>query len=591
MGLIPQNYLDDILARVDIVEVISGYIPLKKAGRNFKANCPFHHEKTPSFMVSPEKQIYRCFGCGESGNAFKFLMRYERLDFLEAVEILARKAGVQLPQSKPQDYKTVGLATRLFQVNEIASSFFFSKLRSSQGDTARAYLLKRGLKEETIEFFKIGYAPAAWDGLISYFRSKGISLSLLEKAGLILTKETGGYYDRFRNRIIFPVVDIKERVMGFGARVLDNTLPKYINSPETPIYTKGRNLFGLWAAKDAIRQADRVVIVEGYLDCIVPFQFGVHNIVASLGTALTVEQVRLLKRYTNNVVVVFDGDKAGELASLRSLEIFIEEGMDVGIVSLPSGFDPDSFVQRYGIEEFKKMILAPEGFFDYKLKNLVRNNSLDKPSGKARIVNEMLVTISKFKNAILKSEYVKRLAEQLDVKEDALFLELNKVKPDYHYRATNSNECQKLSCNPTELLLLRIILQQPKLINEVKSGLSISDLQDTDIGTVLEYIFKLSAEGRTIEPSSLLNHFSEERIARIICECSLSQGDELEDKERILKDCLRRIKAQGIRLRRRLLHEKIKAAQIAGDEELVRNLMQEFHELVKSDLSTSGVLS
>ena len=356
-GLIPENILEDILGRVDIVEVISGYIPLKRAGRNFKALCPFHHEKTPSFMVSPDKQIYHCFACGVGGNAFNFLMQYERLEFPEAVEALARKAGVNLPKDQKQDQRAVSLITQLYKINELAADFYAHNLISSQGSSARSYFLKRGLKDETIKTFNLGFAHDRWDLLINYLRAKGISLSLLEKAGLVLAKEGGGYYDRFRNRLIFPILDIKSRVLGFGARVLGDALPKYMNSPETPIYIKGKNVYGLNFAHEAIREEDAVVVVEGYLDFIIPYQAGVHNIVASLGTAFTPDQAKLLKRYTHNVVMVYDADKAGELASLRSLDIFIDEDMNVKVASLPLGSDPLS------LDAPSNMMLAKKEFF------------------------------------------------------------------------------------------------------------------------------------------------------------------------------------------------------------------------------------
>ncbi|MEI6632048.1 MAG: CHC2 zinc finger domain-containing protein, partial [bacterium] len=250
-GRIPQNLLEDILGRVDIVELILGYIPLKRSGRNFKTNCPFHHEKTPSFTVSPDRQIYHCFGCGAGGNAFSFLMQYERLEFLEAVETLAKKAGVNLPQIQKQDPGVSNLITQLYKINELATAFYADNLNASAGNQGRDYLLKRGIKEESIKLFKLGFAPDKWDSLINYFRARGASLSILEKAGLVLAKGSGGYYDRFRNRVIFPIFDIKSRTLGFGARLLPeganpdsgNTQAKYINSPETAIYIKERNLY------------------------------------------------------------------------------------------------------------------------------------------------------------------------------------------------------------------------------------------------------------------------------------------------------------------------------------------------------------
>jgi DNA primase len=570
------------LNKIDIVELISGYIPLKRAGRNFKTLCPFHHEKTASFMVSPERQIYHCFGCGVSGNAFKFLMQYERLEFPEAVETLAKRAGVALPESQKSDDKTASLITQLYRINELAAIFYNNMLNSPEGKEAKNYLLKRSIKEETIKLFKLGYAPRNWDALIDYLRAKNSSLHILEKAGLILAKEGGGYYDRFRNRIIFSIFDIKSRVLGFGARVLDNTLPKYVNSPETLIYTKGRNLYGLNLAKDAIRQNDYAVVVEGYLDCIIPYQEGLSNIVASLGTALTYEQARLLKRYTHNIVMVYDGDDAGELATLRSLDIFVEEGMNVKVVSLPGGFDPDLFVRKNGIVKFKEKIQVAETLFDYKLKILKSRHNPSGVEGKARISSEMLPTINKFKNAVLKSEYIKGLAQELEVEEDALWQEIKKVKPDTSYRDLNQGPLKKpLNINPTERLLMKLMLEEAELAEYVRNCLEPADFQDERICRIVSILFDLIGQGKTIEPRNLINYLGEDDISQIICESTFLPEMSLPNREKVIDDCIERLKSQRTRLKKQHLHDQIKRAQALGDEENLQRLIQEFDQLIK----------
>lgn len=580
-GYIPQNILDDILSRVDIVEVISGYIPLKRAGRNFKALCPFHHEKTASFMVSPSRQIYHCFGCGESGNAFKFLMRYERLEFPEAVETLAKKAGVVLPKVQKQDSQTTNLITQLYKINELAVLFYRDNLNSLQAQGIKDYLLKRGLKEETIKLFKLGYAQDKWDALINHLRSKNISLSLLEKAGLILTKETGGYYDRFRKRIILPIFDIKSRPIGFGARVVDDTLPKYVNSPETPIYTKGRNLYGLNFSCDAIRESDCAVMVEGYLDFILPFQEGLKNIVASLGTALTTEQVRLVKRYTHNVVMIYDADDAGELATLRTLDIFIEEGMTVKVVSLPEGFDPDLFVRKMGIQKFKERIEQADNLFDYKLKILKSRYNIKDIEGKSKVASEMLFSINKFKNAVLKSEYIKRLSEDLNVREDALLQELNKIKTDKTYADLNMPEKRALNINPTERLLVKLMLEETGLINYVRNNLEPADFNDERISRIISILFDLVEQGKAIETHKLINYFEGDDLLQLVCESAFSSDIPGENREKIIDDCIQRLKNEKLKLKKQYLHEQIKTAQDSGDEERLYRLMQEFHHLIK----------
>jgi DNA primase len=585
-GRIPEHILEEILSRTDIVEVVSGYIPLKRAGRNYKANCPFHHEKTPSFVVSPDRQIYHCFGCGKGGNVFSFLMEYERLEFLETVELLARKAGIALPEKQERDDKTANLTTLLYKVNELASAFYARNLISQHPQSAKQYLLKRGIKEETISRFRLGVAFDKWDALIIHLRDQHISLSTLEKAGLILAKDAGGYYDRFRNRIVFPIFDIKSRPVAFGARVLDASLPKYINSPETPLYSKGKNLYGLNFAKDAIRDLDSVIIVEGYLDCIVPSQEGVENIVASLGTALTFEQARLLKRYTHNVVMVYDPDKAGELATLRGLDIFVEEGMSVRIVSLPQGCDPDLYVRKYGIEKLKMLIAGAADLFDFKLKVLRSRYNASEVAGKAKISHEMLLTIQKFKSAVMRSEYLKRLAEALHVHEEALLQDLQQLKAGPSVRdEAIGHKRSVVPVSPTERLLLKLMLEEAECINKIRAQVNLEDFQDARVVRIVESIFDIIDQGRDVESSKLINHLQgQEEVLQIICESCLLPDIEEGQKEKVIQDCIQRLKSQRLWEKKQQLQNEINSAQDGGDEEKLNSLMQEFNRLIKSPI-------
>ena len=584
-GLIPENILEDILSRINIVEIISEYLPLKRAGRNFKATCPFHHEKTPSFMVSPDRQIYHCFGCGESGNAFKFLMRYERLDFPEAVEILARKAGVVLPQVKREDVQAVSVGTQLYKINELALGFYQSVLQSTAGAQAKDYLLKRDIKEESIKSLGLGFAADKWDGLMNFLRAKGIGLSLLEKAGLILPRDNGGYYDRFRQRVMFPIFDIKSRIIGFGGRILiqtDKNQAKYVNSPETPIYTKGRNLYGLNLAKEAIRQADAVVVVEGYLDFMLPYQEGVQNIVASLGTALTEEQARLIKRYTHNVVMVYDADDAGQMATLRSLDIFIEEGMNVRVASLPPGIDPDLFVRKNGIDNFKQLVASADDLFDYKLKILKSQYQAGQIQGKAKICAEMLPTIGRFKNEILKSEYIKKLAEKLHLEEDALLQELAKLgtKDNKPVSAAPTRK-SSWAVNPTEKLLIKLMLAENELIEQIRQHLEPADFQDERTAKIVSLMFDLSGQGKAVEPNKLMNHLDDATSLEFICESVFNSEVSPENKEKVVSDCIRLLKNKRVFIARQRMQEEIKAAEDIGDQEQLGRLKEEFCNLIK----------
>ena len=584
-GRIPDNILEDILSRTNIVELISGYIPLKRAGRNFRACCPFHHEKTPSFMVSPERQIYHCFGCQAGGNAFNFLIQYERLEFREAVEMLAKKVGVELPTDSTQDNPSASLATGVYKVNELAVTYFQNLLNSPSGDFARGYLAKRGLNPETIKLFSLGFSSEKWDGLINFLRQKNVNLSFIEKAGLALTKSGGGYYDRFRNRIIFPIFDVRGRPIAFGGRVTDEGMPKYMNSPETACYVKGRNLYGLNLSKDAIRQANQAVVVEGYLDFIIPYQSGIRNIVASLGTALTSDQIRLLRRYAENVVMVYDPDEAGQLATLRSLDMFIEEGVNVRVASLPEGFDPDTFVRKNGPEAFNNLINSALTLFDYKLKVLKGRHDVSGAEGKAKVCSEMLPTINRFKDAVLKSEYLKKLSEELHVKEEALFEELKKVKTDLPYAPVLQNEKKPaIKAHPAEKLLIRLMLEESELISRIRDSVDPADFHDENISRVVSIMFDLSQQGKSIVPNNLMTYFQDENINQFLCEAAFEPELSAEQKDKIIQDCVKRLKSESLRFKKQQLHEEIKAAQHLGDEEKVDHLMREFHGLIKKEV-------
>lgn len=592
----PQSILDDILSRLDIVEIISSYLPLKRAGRNFKAVCPFHHEKTPSFMVSPDRQIYHCFGCHSGGNLFRFLMQYERMQFFEAVEVLAKKAGVTLPETKKCDAETENFVTQLYKVNELAALFYAQNLNSDgSSSVAKKYLAKRGIKEETIQLFKLGLAADRWNALIDHSRPKGVNLSLLEKAGLILPKENGGYYDRFRNRIIFPIFDIKSKPLGFGGRVLDDSLPKYINSPETPVYIKGRNLYGLNFSRDSIREKDFVVIVEGYLDFIMPYQEGLTNIVASLGTALTYEQIRLLKRYTHNVVMVYDADEAGQLATLRTLDMFVEEGMNVRVASLSEGYDPDLFVRKNGIEKFQDKINDAQNLLDYKLSILKKRHDVKEAEGKAKIASEILTTIKKFKNSILRAENIKKLAEELNVEEIHIIEEMNKVKTNPSFLDSNRiNQGKALNMNPTEKLLVKLMLENTEFTNRIRENLDPADFMDERAFKIVSLVFEFFEQGKKIEPKILINYFGEGEISQAICEAAFLEVPQ-DNKETVLEDCIQRLKKEAIKTRRQHLHNQIKAAQHLGDEQKLQDLIREFNLLIKKrgetgrDFDSNGI--
>ena len=578
-GLIPQNILDEIQDRLNIIEIIGGYIPLKRVGRNFKALCPFHREKTASFVVNPDKQIYRCFGCGQGGNVFGFVMKFERLDFPETVKMLAQKAGVNVPTNltsslSPQtDY--------LYKLNELASNYYRDLLcKSPEGNKAGAYLNKRGLAPETIEKFSLGWAANSWDSFLNFARGKEVKEIWLEKSGLVLPGKERGYYDRFRDRLIFPIFNVKGQVIAFGARILDDSLPKYINSPETPIYIKGRNLYGLNFALGDIREKDFCLVVEGYLDLITPYQAGFKNIVASLGTSLTVEQVRLIKRYTKNVIMVYDADKAGETATLRGLDLFVEEDMLVKIATLPKGLDPDDFVRQKGEKEFEAIIKQALDLFDYKLGVLTSRYDVNDLWQKAKIVAEMLPTIAKIPNAVLKSGYIKRLSQRILVAVDDLLVELKKVKKDYSYLPSSPEVKHRTdtAIAPAEKILASIMLEDNEAVAIVKNNLAVDDFSHPRIRRMVQELFKLDAQGENFTAGKLMNHLEED--GEIIPEL-VEMAETLGDRQKNLSDCIQKLKKDKHKNQLDFIHQQIKLAQTKGDESQVKELVTRCCSLIK----------
>jgi len=585
MGLIPQDAINQVLDRCDIVEVISGYIPLKKSGRNFKALSPFTHEKTPSFFVSPDKQIYHCFSTGKGGNVISFVMEQERLTFPEAVRLLAEKVGVAIQEEKVSSER-IQLRNRLFEVNELAQKFFHRILLTDRGrdaGAAREYLKKRGLNLEAVKKFQLGFVPDRWDALLSFFRTKKISTELMQKAGLIVPRKSGdGFYDRFRNRIIFPIFDYRSRSVAFGARTMKKDDPvKYINSPETPLYVKGTHLYGLQLAKTEITRRDEVIIVEGYMDFIMPFLHGVENIVASLGTALTPDQIRLIKRYTKNVVMLYDADQAGTSAIIRSLDLLIEEGCHVKIATLTAGEDPDSYIRKHGREGFEKRLQASETIFDFKFGALARQFDARSVEGKADIIAEMLPTINRFGNEVMRSEYRRRLAQILKVDEEALIAEIKKSKPGYRKTTPTSPEgLRKTAVSPAEKTLLRLFLESPEYIEKASEELEISDFQNEQTQGIVRHLFAVIKTG-TVSAETVSRYFTDEKDLNLVSELLAAEELTAKDRERIWQGCLQRIRERRQKFRSQQISQAIAEAQTAGDQKKLEELTRQFNELPK----------
>ncbi len=426
--VIPEEKIAEIRGAADIVDVVSGAVLLKKSGKNYLGLCPFHSEKTPSFTVSPSKQIFHCFGCGEGGNVFSFVMKQEGMTFPEAARTLAQRYNVIIPDRRmsPGEKRRLDERDQLAAVNQMGMDYYRRLLSdSSAGQMAREYLKKRGLDPATIESFAIGFAPEGWDNVLNYLVRKRIPPDLVEKSGLTVPrKNRSGYYDRFRNRIIFPIMDTGNRVLGFGGRVMDDSLPKYLNSPETPVYNKSRTLYGLNLAKPHCRETGTAIIVEGYFDVIALHQHGIRNAVATLGTALTPEHVRLLKGCIGEkglVLLVYDSDEAGIKAARRSIEVFDKEFVNAQVLVLESGYDPDTYIFEFGAEAFERATDGALDIIPFLLHSAIGRHGLS-VGGKVKIVAELIGALRSVSDVVARSLYAKMVSEKLGI-DEAILLE------------------------------------------------------------------------------------------------------------------------------------------------------------------------
>lgn len=476
-GFFSQATLEQVRQANDIVDVIGTYVPLKRSGANFMAICPFHKEKTPSFNVHPQKQIFHCFGCHKGGDVFAFVREYEGIDFPEAVRRLADRAKIVLPEERGvgPDSGARHLKEQLLEVHEqIAKRWSNVLANEAAGQIARDYLAKRGVSQEAIELFRLGCAPDAWDDTVNWARGKGFDASLVEKAGLILPRDGGsGHYDRFRGRLMFPICDEQGRVVGFSGRVLsgDEKTAKYVNSPETPIFTKSKVFFGLDKSKRAILDAGTAIVCEGQLDLIASFMAGVKNIVAPQGTAFTSDHARIIKRYANEVVLCFDSDQAGQNATVRALDSLLAAGLAIRVATVPPPHDPDSLIKAEGGAAFKAVIDKAEGFFDFLLNRLCSQNPTTTDKGRLTVLREMAEAVHKTQNAVLIDKYAQKTALQLGVSAESVRAEFSRSASG-HTRITRQDEdpleapdeqAQPTPPSHTESWLLKLILLNDEL--------------------------------------------------------------------------------------------------------------------------------
>ncbi len=469
--MIPDEKVREVRARATILEVVSEYVSLKKSGTNYLGLCPLHGEKTPSFSVNPVKEIFHCFGCGAGGDVFSFIMRMEALTFPESVKLLAKRVGVvieELPPSAEAKRRATERET-LKEILETAAHYFAAVLmKQKEGEPGRLYLERRSIGLEVAGFCRLGFAPDRWDSLTSHLEQKRLPLEAAEKLGLLRRRESGGFYDSFRNRLLFTITDPQGHCIGFGGRVIDDSLPKYLNSPESDLYHKSEVLYGLDLAKHSIREKGTVFLVEGYFDHIALYQAGVKNVVATCGTAVTASQVRLLKRHADKVFTLFDADNAGKKATFRAMEIFLEEGIPARVVLLPPGEDPDSFVRTCGVAAFDEKIGNSIPLFDYFFRDLCQQTDTGNVEGKVKVLEELAPRLLKMANLFEQDLYVKEISRFLGVEEKLLQARLGRTRvPFARAELKPVKDSKKSAVGPEEMLLL-LMGKYPEVADKVR---------------------------------------------------------------------------------------------------------------------------
>ncbi|MCD5404966.1 MAG: DNA primase [Desulfotomaculum sp.] len=589
MGYIPEEIIDEVLQKTDIVSVISEYVSLKKRGRYYFGICPFHQESTPSFSVTPDKQIFYCFGCHVGGNVFKFLMLKEGVSFVEAVHLAARRCGVHIPEKQfnsalSRDYQK---KQRAYYVLEKAADFFRKCLEADCGKEARDYLKKRGVNEQAIKLFKIGYAPDNWDKLIKYLtKLYGIGVDEIYDVGLVV-KSKAKYYDRFRNRIIMPIFDVLDRVVGFGGRALGDSLPKYLNTPETKYFNKRHLLYGLNLAKPHIREEGFVFVVEGYMDVIACYQFGIKNVVASLGTALTLEQVKLLMRYTDEIVIAYDADDAGIKAAMRGLDLIQQLGCRVKILSIPDKMDPDEHIRRYGREGWQELLKTAKDLIEFKLEKLTDNTSVSVEE-KVFVLKNIVPNLSAIKNLVELEESIKKVASALNVSVDSVKGELSTYKKEVKTKdkIKPKLESKKVKINPNsaEHLLLSLVLSDYDLYLLAKKEITPEIFDNEGYGNIFKLLIETEYKLK-LKPAKEMCHLNEKEQKLLTYLLSEQQHHErsLEEKMNMLKDCISIIYESHKKRKHQELVNKLKEAEEEKDYKRVNNLLYELQQLFSSE--------
>ncbi len=573
-----------IKEKIDIVDLISSYVKLTRSGKNYIGLCPFHNDHNPSFTVSPEKQLFYCFGCKEGGDVIKFLMKIEHLSYREALVQLGRRVGIEIDETGEESN---GGIREFYKVNDLVTRYFYYILMETQyGKTPREYLARRGIKKETIDTFRLGYAIASWNALQKFLERKGISLETQEILGLIINdKETGKTYDRFRDRIIFPIIDITGHTLGFGGRVLDDSLPKYINTPETPIFRKGQILYGLYQTRDEIMKKDQAIIVEGYMDCISLYQAGIKNVVASMGTAFTREQGLALKRIAKDIVIAFDTDTAGDLAVIRGANVLREVGCSVRIARWSVFKDPDEFVRNQGPIVFLDIINRAKPFLDYMLDLLINRYDISTLEGRVQFFQEFFPLLRAEPRISVQRAYLDKIATLGKIPPEILYREFDVfyISRKKEFEVTSISALSWMQREDIDALRERLERQLLFFaLNDVKFLNIIRQLLQPDIFTVKEY--------REIYERLLQWDFDsggfeteDDRLSSIIAQINISEQIEL--SENTLYETINRLNGIILQKKKEELIKELELAEKSGDVERTKELASKIQELTKEIFS------
>lgn len=586
MPRIPEDLVERVKEATDIVEIVSEHVQLiRRSGSNYFGLCPFHPEKTPSFSVNADRQIYHCFGCGAGGNVFKFLQEIDHISFAEAVAFLARRSGIPLPE-RSADRSQEGVSDQLYQAHELAQKYFHHLLlQDPQGQRALDYLHHRGLTEATIQRFGLGYAPPAWDALLKMAGRRGLSSEIMEKAGLALARPSGtGHYDRFRDRIIFPIANLSGRTIAFGARALQvDQEPKYLNSPETPIYHKGAVLYGLDQTREAICREGVALIVEGYMDLLSLVQAGIPNVAASAGTALTKEHCRLLARYAQQVVLVFDGDAAGTAAARRGAEALISAGLDARVVSLPPEHDPDTFVREAGAEAFRAQVASAQPVLDFYLQQLGQQHDLATIQGKVQALEAFKPLLGGSRDPVRRDLLLREIAQRLDLDERAVRQKLRQEAQ----RTRNSGRSRRPEPMPApqgppwrEKEFLGLLLSHPRFLAPTAQCLTFEAFADPRCQALARLLFEKSKSASSLDLALLMNEVEDQELVQLISTCAM-QGFSEADVEQQWRESVLHFQIETLTRQLKECERELAIAAQAKDEAMAKQLQAEHENLLR----------